>query len=152
MHRPFVSALTVFVLAVSALASMPAPAAAQSGVYTPKPGSLERKLILDTLRPAVESDLKRPLVFVVRDPAQDFRVRGDWAFVNAGFRQPSGAPLPARFFARYHGMFSDQADGLLHRVGGRWRLVTHNTGATDVSWTNWQRKYHVPPGLVPNQE
>lgn len=140
-------ALTIGVAAAALVWA--APAFAQSGVYTPSAGSPERKAIMNALRIPVQRDLKMPVIFVIRSPQTDLRVKQGWAFVVADFRRPSGALLGQAFFARFHGMMAGNASALLHRVGGRWRVVAHNTGATDVVWQDWGRTYHAPPGLVP---
>ena len=130
------------------------PALAQSGVHTPKPGSAERKAIMDALRVPVQHDLKMPVIFVVRHPEPEgyLRVKQGWAFVDAEFRHPNGDPMGPSYYGDAEGGLSADACGLLHRVNGRWRVLVHNVGATDVEWTDWERKYHAPAGLVPNQE
>ncbi len=134
-------------LLVSALACGMVPASAQSGVYTPGAGSVERKAIMNALRVPVQRDLRMPVIFVVSSPSHDLRVKQGWAFVVAEFRHSNGDPMGPAFFD--HGGMDNSASALLHRVGGQWRVVTHNTGATDVVWENWGRTYHAPPGLVP---
>lgn len=136
-----------FGLIVLALACGLAPAHAQGGVYTPAAGSPERKAIMNALRVPVQRDLHMPVIFVVSSPAHDLRVKQGWAFVVAQFRHSNGDPMGPAFFD--HDGMDDSASALLHRVGGQWRVVAHNTGATDVVWENWGRTYHAPSGLVP---
>ncbi len=136
-------------LVLSVLACGIAPTSAQSGVYTPSAGSSERKAIMNALRVPVQRDLHMPVIFVIHAPPHDLRVKQGWAFVVAEFRHSNGDPMGPAFFDRSHGMMDDSASALLHRIGSQWRVVTHNTGATDVVWEDWGRTYHTPPGLVP---
>ena len=128
-----------------------APAFAQSSLHTPKPGGQERKAIMNALRVPVQRDLKMPVIFVVapHEPDGYFRVKSGWAFVVAEFRHPNGDPMGPAYFAETHGMNSSNACGLLHFVHGRWLIVDHRTGPSDVYWADWQRKHHTPPGLMP---
>ena len=114
------------------LAALPPPAAAQgagvSATAAPRPNSAQRRYILDALRPAIERRLGPNVEFVV----QDIRVAGGWAFVMAEPRRRGGRPIDGR---RYFPNFDDM-DGLtvtaLLRFQGRWTLVDHAIGATDV--------------------
>ena len=151
MQESFRSAVLLG-LVFFAIACGVAPALAQSGVTTPKPGSAERKAILDALRVPVQRDLKMPVIFVVHKPVHDLRVKQGWAFVVAEFRHSNGDPMGPAYFAETHGGSSSDACGLLHLVHGRWRIVDHMTGPSDVYWGEWQREHHTPPGLVPDQE
>jgi hypothetical protein len=121
--------------------------ASPGGPYTPKPGSPERKVLMDTLRAPVERDLKMPVIFVVNHPDMNLRVERDWAFVCAQFRHPDGKPMGPSYFA--NGDNSDLVVALLHRVHGQWRVVTHDTGVSDVPWPGWPHQYHCPADLCP---
>ena len=108
-----------------------APAAAQGAVNAtaaPRPNSAQRRAILDALRPAIERRLGSNVEFVV----SDIRVSGGWAFVMADPQRRGGRPIDGR---RYFRNFDDM-DGLtvtaLLRFQGRWTLVDHAIGATDV--------------------
>jgi len=138
------------VILSAALCGSFTPAFAQSGIHTPKPGSAERKAVLDTLRVPVQRELKMPVIFVVAaEPRGYFRVKQGWAFVVAEFRHPNGDPMGPAYFAETHGGSSSDACGLLHLVHGRWHIVDHATGPSDVYWGGWQHDYHLPAGLVP---
>jgi hypothetical protein len=126
--------MTRFCLVLAALiAAAPAgPVAAQSagisGGAVPAAGSAQRRAILDALRPAVERRLGPNVEFVVRD----IRVADGWALVVADPQRRGGAPIDGR---RYFANFDDM-DGLtvtaVLRFRGRWTLVDHAIGATDV--------------------
>ena len=124
-------AAAVFAVVLAALSPPAAPAAAQGAVNAtaaPRPNSAQRRYILDALRPAIERRLGPNVEFVV----QDIRVAGGWAFVMAEPRRRGGRPIDGR---RYFPNFDDM-DGLtvtaLLRFQGRWTLVDHAIGATDV--------------------
>ena len=129
MRRP---AAAAFAIILAALAPPVATAAAQgagvSATAAPRPNSAQRRSILDALRPAIERRLGPNVEFVV----SDMRVSGGWAFVMANPQRRGGRPIDGR---RYFPNFDDM-DGLavtaLLRFQGRWTLVDHAIGATDV--------------------
>ena len=145
-------------LAIDALAWLATgslPAAAQSGVYTPRPGSPERRDIMNALRVPVEKDLaynaspetkgkfvKIPVVFKIPDPKTFLRVSQNWAFVYAVLCHPDGTEF------RYD---TPVAVALLHRSHRRWSVIAHETGleVSPFPWGKWSRQYHTPPGLFP---
>ena len=109
-----------------------APAAAQvSGA--------QRREILDAIRPPVERRLGGRVEFVVERIA----VRDGWALVIADPQRPGGGRFDGR---RIFGADFDHMDGLtinaiLRRSRGRWRLVDHVIGPTDV----WYCGVQGPP-------
>ena len=145
--RPGLAVIGLALFAAGLLAC--APAAAHSGVFTPAPGSNERKAILNALRLPVEKDLGMPVIFVVHHPEIFFRVEADWAFVGADFRHPDGSPMGESYYARSNDQNSDTVLALLHRSHGHWRVVNHDTGAVDAAWADWSRQYHAPSDLFP---
>ena len=118
-----------------------------SAFHTPKIGSKERKEIMDALRVPVEKDLKMRVVFVVTEPQIGFRVVRDWVFVNARFVHSDGTPMGKSYYGS--GEISDNVQALLHRIWGKWKIVTHVTGASDVEWEDWPKKYHAPAAVIP---
>ena len=86
--------------------------------------------MLDALRPAVEARLGPNVEFVVTL----LRVEKDWAFVIADPRRKGGKPIDGwRIFGEDFGnMDGFRVDAVLRKQGGRWRLVDHAIGATDV--------------------
>jgi hypothetical protein len=136
-------AFFVFLLALAITAS------AQS-VYTPDKGSPERKAILDALRVPVERDLKQKIVFVT----DDLKVQGTWAFVSGRPTKPDGgAPnLANTAWADAEDLFDNNFFGLLRKSGGKWRVVTHALGCTDVCYLDWWSKYKAPKAIFPYTE
>ncbi len=127
------------------------PARAGSA-YTPKPGSAERKAIMDALRAPVMQDLGQRVVFVV----QHLNVKDGWAFLFGTPRQPNLTPIDyrrTRFREAYdEGIFDDNVSALLRREGNRWRVVTHFIGATDAVWTPWPEDFGAPRAIFPGFE
>ena len=141
--------LRKFVL-VSVLTITFSAVAAAQGVYTPEKGSAERTAILAALRVPVEKTLKQKIVFVT----EHFNVQGTWAFVSGqpttlSGRKPS---LKGTIFDGEEDMFDDNFFGLLRKTGGRWKVVTHALGCTDVCYADWWKKYKAPKGIFPYTE
>ncbi|MFO1434687.1 MAG: hypothetical protein U1F76_32155 [Candidatus Competibacteraceae bacterium] len=123
------------------------PLWAQEPLYTPKPSSAERSAILDSLRAAVQKELKKPVTFKV----EQLKVQGSWAFMHGVPLQPNGKRMNYRDTpyqeAIEQGMFDDWICALLQKRQGRWRTVTYSLGATDVPYLDWSRKYQAPSAL-----
>lgn len=117
----------------------------------PPKGSPERAAILDALRPAVEAEMRGSVEFVVTT----MRVSPGWAFVQVEPQRPGGGAIdPERTGFRGE---SDMMDGLtvfalLTFQLGRWNLVDHVVGPTDVAYAIWPDRYGVPPALVGMEE
>lgn len=129
------------------LALAAAPALAQSRPVTPKPGSPDRKAICDTLRGLVEKELKQPVVFKI----DRLKVQNGWAFLLGVPKQPNGKGIDYRRTPHREafeaGAFGDDVMALFRKRGGRWHVVTHIVGATDVAYEGWDRKYGAPGAL-----
>jgi hypothetical protein len=115
-------------LALSAPAAMAQPGASATAVAAP--GSAQRRAILDALRPAVEARLGPNVEFVVTT----IRVRGGYAFVMAEPQRRGGRTIDGH---RIFGREFDKMDGLTTTAvlawrNGRWNLLDHAIGATDV--------------------
>lgn len=124
------------------------PSVPSSGpMYTPGPGSAERKALMDALRPSVEKVLKQSVVFQV----QTLHVLNGWAFFYGRPLQPNGRPVDYSRtpFAQEvkEGVFGDNVCALYHKVNGRWRVVASRVGSTDVAWETWDRDYHAPRAI-----
>jgi hypothetical protein len=101
-----------------------------SELIEPPAGSGLRRSILDGLRPAIEKQLGPNVEFKVTL----IRVQGDWAFVVADPQRKGGMPIEGwRIFGEQFGnMDGLRSEGVLRWRGGRWVLVDHAIGATDV--------------------
>ena len=94
-------------------------------------GSPQRRAILDAWRPPIERALRGPVEFVVRT----IRVQSGWALVIADPQRPGGGAIDGRrYFPADDWEFMDglTVNGVLRLSGGRWRLVDHAIGPTDV--------------------
>ena len=123
-------------------------ALSQVAVRSVPVGDPLRRTLLDALRGPVEAELNQPVLFVV----DQLKVQGDWAFYAGEVQAPGGRPID---FARTgyaeaiaEGVFDGPSTyGLLHRQGGRWTVVVHVIGPTDVAWLGWHDEYGAPNSL-----
>ncbi len=123
-------------------------AISQGAVRSVPVGDPLRRTLLDALRGPVEAELDQPVLFVV----DQLKVQGDWAFYAGEVQAPGGRPID---FARAgyaeaiaEGVFDGPATyGLLRRQGGRWTVVVHVIGPTDVAWLGWHDEYGAPNAL-----
>lgn len=113
-----------------------------SAQYTPESGSAERKAIMDALRIPVKRELKKPVIF----GDVQLRVLGSWALVD------SANPLnPDSSEFNYRGSTSNYAKcvnrggddcgdpqygAVLKKIGGKWKVLKFDSGATDV-WVGY---------------
>lgn len=137
-------------LFINTLVLLFATLASGQQVYTPEKGSAERAAILNAFRVPVEKQLKQRIVFVT----DNFRVRGTWAFVSGRPTTPSGGKpsLKGTVFDGEENMFDDNFFGLLKKTGGKWKVVTHALGCTDVCYADWWRRYKAPKAIFPYTE
>jgi hypothetical protein len=137
-------------LFINTLVLLFATLASGQQVHTPEKGSAERTAILNALRVPVEKQLKQRIVFVT----DNFRVQGNWAFVSGEPQTPSGGKpnLKRTIFDGQEDMFDDNFFGLLKKSGGRWKVVTHALGCTDVCYADWWRRYKAPKAIFPYVE
>ena len=78
--------------------------------YTPKPGSAERKAILDALRMPVEREARQKVVFY----GVSIKVEKGWAFVHAISMDKAGKKA----------VLGDlDTAGLLRKQNGRWKVL-----------------------------
>ncbi len=126
--------------------ALPPRAPAQPGASAnapPAAGSAQRRAILDALRPAVERRFGPPVEFVVHS----IQVRGGWGVVMAHPQRPGGQRIDAaRYFPANDLEFMDgiTVTAVLRFERGRWRLVDHAIGATDVWYCDGRT---MPPAI-----
>lgn len=136
--------LLVFLAAAAAIFSGPALALT---FREPAKGSAERAAIMDTLRPAVEAEMRGPVEFVVTT----IRVTPNWAFVQVEPQRPGGGvidPEETGFAGDTDMMDGLTVYGLMGFQAGRWNLIDHMVGPTDVGYAGWQQRYGVPAALL----
>ena len=113
------------------LAATPATAQIRGGGTAVPAGSPVRAAILDAVRPPIERRLGGPVQFVVRT----MRVHNGWGLVIADPQRPGGRQIDARrYFSAddLDGMDGLTVNAIVRLQGGRWRLVDHAIGPTDV--------------------
>jgi hypothetical protein len=94
------------------------------------PAPVERKAVLDALRPKVEAKLGPNVEFVVAH----LRIEEGWAFVIVDPQRKGGKPIDgwAIFGEHFDNMDGLRTEAVLKRTKGRWRVVDWGIGATDV--------------------
>lgn len=126
-----------------------AQTAAAQRPHTPPRGSAERQALMDALRATVQRELGKPAIFEVRE----LRVLGDWAFADVTPRKPDGSAFDFRGTpmeqAWREGFVDDGMYAVLRRRDGRWRVVRHAIGPTDVAWMGWEDELRAPRALFP---
>jgi hypothetical protein len=103
--------------------------------------------MMDALRVPVQKELKQKVVFKV----DHLKVQDDWAFMRGVPQQPNGKPVNYKVtpYARdiKEGVFDDWICALLRKQKGKWRVVVHVIGATDVAYDGWDKKYKAPSAI-----
>jgi hypothetical protein len=120
--------------------------------HEPAKGSPERKAILDALRFPVERELKQKITFVT----ENFKVQGDWAFVDGSPQSLRGGEpnyTRTKFAdAKASGAFDNNFFALLRKSTGKWKVVTYAIGCTDVCYTDWWSRHKAPKTIFPYTE
>ena len=133
-----------------AMLTFATPALAEP-VRSPAPGSAERKLLLDLVRPHVERDFGTPIEFVVRG----LNISGDFAVALLDAQRPGGGRIDIdrtplanqrrRAGAEDHMVDCCHTEAVLQKVRGRWRVLEAVAGSTDVWYEDWCRR--LPVGM-----
>lgn len=148
MSLILLSALVGAPLTPAPVAAPPAVAVAQSAPRSVPVGDPLRRPLLDALRGEVEAELDQPVQFVV----QTLKVQGDWAFYAGEVQGPGGRAIDFGRTPYAEAIAEQMFDGpgtfaLLRRQGGRWTVVTHVIGPTDVAYVGWHDEYGAPERL-----
>ena len=134
-------------LAPLLLLACAAGARAQSGTYTPAPGSAERRAVADALRAPVERELRQKVVFKI----DALKLKDGWAFLRGVPQRPDGGKVDySRTVYREaieNGAFDDWICALLRKQNGKWRVVKYVIGATDVVYEGWDEEYKAPSAI-----
>lgn len=104
-----------------------------NAVAPPRAGSAQRVAILNAIRPAVELELGRKIEFV----PSCVQVWKGWALVAAQPRRKGGKKIDPRILPDWDNRDGLTVTALLQYRYGRWNLVGHAIGATDV-WYDGQ--------------
>lgn len=134
------SALLLMSLQLTGLRPAFARPQEKTSVYSPKPGSSERKAILDALRKPVVKSMGQPVVFY----NVTMNVKNGWAFVTTIGKDANGKPLK-KFGDQY---FPFQA--LLRKQGKSWQVLSWGSGGGTDATDTARRKYpQAPPEIFP---
>jgi hypothetical protein len=119
----------------------------QTTVYTPKPGSPERKQIMDALRAPVEEALKKSVEFKV----DHLKLKSGCAFMRGVPQQPGGKKMNYKG-TEYQtaidaGAFDDWICALLKKEKDKWKVVRYVIGATDVAYDGWDKEFGIGPEI-----
>ena len=131
------------------VAALAGPVSAEA-VSTPKPGSPERKAILDAVRGPIEKELKQEVIFRVNH----LKVKDGWAFLKGQPRTKDDKPID------YRGTpFEEQAKEadellvvVLRHKNDRWEVVKHELFTTDVWWHGIHKELEAPIEIFDYQE
>ncbi len=116
--------------------------------HTPRPGSDERRALMDALRAPAKADFGLDVIFRVNR----LRVAGEWAFALVSPVRPDGSAINFKK-TKYRkfvetGEFDPMAQALLRREDGEWTVREWRFGATDVEFQIWPERYHLPASLI----
>jgi len=135
------------ILVALLLVSLAPPTAQADQAYTPRPGSAERKAVLNAVRAVVERGMKQKVIFLV----DHIRIQGAWAFVQARPRSPSMKKLSFRGtrWEKDHreGLVDDGLAALLRKDAQGWLIVQWVMGPTDVAWEPWSKQFGAPKAI-----
>ncbi|MEP3275854.1 MAG: hypothetical protein ABJN26_07105 [Stappiaceae bacterium] len=135
--------LFIFFLAIASGLS----AAAAQQLYTPQKGSAERKAILNTLRPALEARLGKPVEFAV----SFMNASRGWVFLGVSPQRPGGGkirPADTVFAGQLEYMDGLNTLALLRFDYGRWNLIDHAIGPTDAFWQGDPLYQRIPQEIL----
>jgi hypothetical protein len=125
------------------------PKMSRADVYTPQPGTPERKAIMDALRPSFEALFGPPIEFKV----SDLRVAAGFAWVSVHPQRPGGRKLSDVDWEKGGGRCEasePHAQFWMHKQRGRWEIgwgTAQGVCATDsIGYLGWV--IGAPPQLV----
>ena len=120
-----------FAIAIAFTAS--AASAQVNAAAPPRAGSAQRVALLNAIRPAIELELGRNVEFV----PSCVQVWKGWALVAAEPQRKGGKKIDPRVLPDWDNRDGLTVTALLQFRYGRWNLVGHAIGATDV-WYDGQ--------------
>ena len=120
-------------------------ARAEAGDLTPKPGSQERKDILDAVRDPLEDVLQREIIFRVTH----LKVKDGWAFLRATPRTKDDKPIDYKGtrFENEASWMDESLVAVLRYKRKRWYVVTKAVFTTDVWWAGIHEELKAPPEI-----
>lgn len=123
------------------------PAVRLDKLSTPARNTDLRKALMDAARRPIEAEIGKKVIFVV----SVLRTDGTWSYLQAVPHNPDGTAInwAKTPFAKEmkQGVMSDVAMVLMRRIEGRWEVVDHVFGPTDVYWFTWVDQFNLPEAL-----
>lgn len=118
---------------------------------TPKMGSADRTAMMNALRTPIEKALKQKVQFKV----DWLKMQNGWAFMKGVPQKRGGGTISFKNTPYQEsidaGAFDNWVCALFHKQNGKWKLVTHVYGATDVPYVTWPDDYKAPKGIFDMQ-
>ena len=115
--------------------------ASSSATYTPKPGSRERKAIMDALRKPVSKRVGRSVIFVVGH----LKVKNGWAFLQGSARRPDGKELSENY------LWGEMAALLRKKSNGTWVVLSWGFGTDTGPMEEAKRRFpNAPRSIFPD--
>jgi hypothetical protein len=130
-----IAAAICFISLCSSSSAPPINAAPRT--YQPKPGSIERKAILDTLRKPISKDLKKKVIFKV----YQLKICDGWAWAVVTALRPDGSALG-------EDDFWGSAQGLLRKRGNKWQVLVSGIATDVAALEETQKKYPNAPQSI----
>jgi len=114
----------------------------------PVAGTVERKVVMDTVRAPVTEELNQPVEFVAHKFKVCARHGESFAFLDAALQAPGGSQVDWSITPYAQADCSRLVIALLHRQAGKpWTVVELDICPTDVPWEVWPEQYHAPAEL-----
>ncbi len=134
--------LPLFFLLLFASVAAGAAGAAGAEPYTPKPGSAERKAILDAIREPVQKHLQQSVRFRI----DHFKVADGWAFIKGQARTEDDKAID--YSKTSESREAELADELLVAIlrnsDGKWQVVKHDILTYDMWWMGMHEELGAP--------
>jgi hypothetical protein len=112
--------------------------AAKAGpTYTPKPGSAERKAIIDALRKPVSKKVKTPVIFELGY----FQVRDGWAMLSGKARKTNGTNFGDEYLW-------GEVTALLRKEKKTWRVLVWGFATGTDIFEEARKKYPRAPRSI----
>jgi hypothetical protein len=105
--------------------------------YTPEKGSVERKQLLDAVRPQVEKSLGKKVVFIVRA----MQIEGDYAAALLEPTTPNGKRIAV---GKGGPADEDWIECAFKRQGGRWTVIAIDLGTQEAGFETFRQ---IDPNL-----
>lgn len=126
-----------FIAASLLVAGTASPFAEAGPVTSPGPGSSDRKEILDEIRPRAESQLGKPVEFVV----SKMKVQDGWAFAELTAQRPGGKAIPlSETIFGPNEIYNFTIFALLQDTSSGWMLTEYDLSPGEPVVMVWREK------------